>query len=156
MINPGDERIEVSGFVGENPCFEVSSIRAFGSEASASEVGRGDKGEFAVDDDSFGVNARAEDSFEKRALDEVRVFVEIRAEARSRFFGVKETNRNTCIDQLGKLAKEGDKAFSPLDVEVFDVSGDNPKKAFGLRNQLFKEARVNLFVEKKLGHSGWV
>ena len=69
-IDPFHQRVEVLSRVGLEAGLEVATERTFGSQSGAGEVGRAHESLSAVDNESLGVDARAEDSLEKFAFDE--------------------------------------------------------------------------------------
>lgn len=138
--------------IGDEARFEVSLERAFGPDASAREVGRSDEGFLSVDDDGLGVDAGAEDALEEIGLDEGGEAVEIFAESWSWFLGVEETDGDSVIHEVGEDFEKGDEASAFLDMEVLDVSGDDPEKTLGVWDHLDDDALVDFFVEDKFGH----
>ncbi len=100
LVDPFHHRAEVFFLVGDEAGFEISAERALGSHAGSGEICRADEALFPIDDDRFGVNARAEDALEEIALDERRIAIEVLAEARSRFLGMEEANGNSFVDEV--------------------------------------------------------
>ncbi len=141
-------------FVGDEAGFEVSFEGPFGADPGAGEVCGADEGFSAIDDDGFGVNARAEDAFEEVTLDEGGVFVEVLAKAGSGFFGVEESDGDAFVNEVGEDLEEGDKAATFFDVKVLEVCGDDPEEFFSAGEHVDDDALVDFFVENEVGHRG--
>jgi hypothetical protein len=76
------------------------------TEAGTGEIGGADEGFFAIDDDGFGVNARAKNSFKLVAIDQIRISVNVCSETWSWLFGMHQANANAIIDQIRKLQRQ--------------------------------------------------
>ena len=100
LVDPFHHRAEVFFLVGDEAGFEISAERTLGSHAGSGEICRADEALFPIDDDRFGVNARAEDALEEIALDERRIAIEVLAEARSRLLGMEEANGDSFVDEV--------------------------------------------------------
>lgn len=133
LIDPFHHGLEMHGIIGEETRLKVAFVRRLCPESRTGEVGGADEGVGAIDDDGFGVNARAEDALEEMAVDEVRVAIKVSPKARARFFGVHEADVDTLLDQVGKNFEQGDEAFALGHMEVFDVGGDDPQELPSLR-----------------------
>ena len=152
FVNPLDEGSEVGLLVGEDAGLEVALGRALGTHARSREVGRGDEGGFAIDDDGLGVDAGAENTLEEFALQECGIAVKVFTEAGARLLGMKEADGDSSLDEVGKDGQERDVAAPLLDVQVFEVSGDDPEETLSLGDQLLDHAVVDLLVEEEFGH----
>lgn len=151
-VNPVGQPVEVFGIIGEQTGFKVASVRVFGTEAGTGQVGRSEKGDFAVDDDGLGVDARAEDSLEEIGFNEVGIFVEVLSEAWPGFLGVDQANGDAVADEIGEDLKKGDVAATFPDVHVLDVSRDDPEVFFSMWKKFDENALVNFFVEEDFVH----
>jgi hypothetical protein len=116
--------------VGEDASLEIAGAIAFHADACAGEVGAADVGNLAIKNQDLEMYPWA-----KRPLQAIKqggVFVEVLAERGAWFFGVDEPHLNAFFDELRQDRKEGLRLRPDLDIQVFDVSGANPKAAFDL------------------------
>lgn len=132
--------------------FEVSTQRTFGSDARAGEVRGADEGFLSIDDNRFGVDAGAKDTFEKIGVDEGGVAIEIFAESRAGFLCVEEADGDSFIDEVREDFEKGNEAAAFFHVEVLNVSGDDPEEALCTRNHFYDYALVDVFVEDEVVH----
>lgn len=153
-IDPFHEWIEVLLFIGDEAGLEVPAQGALCAYAGSGEVGGPDEGFPAIDDDGLGMNSRAEDAFEKVAIDERGVSVEVFPEPRTGFLGMEKADGDAVVDEVGEDFEQGDEAASFFHVEVLDVGGDDPEKLLSAGKHVDDDALVNVFIKNKVGHRG--
>ena len=73
-----------------------------GAQSGAGEIGGADEGVGAIDDDGFGVNARAKNSLKKMTVNQMRVAIKVGPKARAGFFGVHQPDVDSLFDQVRK------------------------------------------------------
>ena len=62
-----------------------------------------------------------------------------------------EADGHAFLDEVAEDFEEGDEAATLLDMEVFDVGGDDPEKLFGGGDQFLDDPLVDVFVEEEGG-----
>jgi hypothetical protein len=102
LIDPLHHGAEMSGIVGEKSRFKVAFVGGFCPESCACQIGGADEGMGAIDDDGFGVNARAENTLKMMAVNQMRVAIKVGPKTRTGFLGVHQPNVDTLFDQVRK------------------------------------------------------
>ena len=102
LIDPFHHGVEMCGVVGEEARFKVAFVGGFCPKSCSSQIGGADEGVGAIDDDGFGVNARAENSFEQMTVNQMRVAIKVGPKTRAGFFGVHQPNVDSLFDQVRK------------------------------------------------------
>lgn len=154
MIGPVHEGADVGGFVGKDAGFEIAFVGMFCSESGAGEIGGGDEGSQAIDDNRLGMDAGTKGTLEQVAFDQDRIFIEILPEAGPGFFRVDNADGDPVLHEVRENGEKGDGAPSPDDMHVFDIGGDDPQEFPGAGNFLLDDPGVDFRVEDEFGHAG--
>ena len=112
-------------FVGEDAGLEVAVVVAFHTHAGAREVGGDDIGLCAVENHNLEMHPWTESPFQPAP--QPGILVEILAEVLTWFFGMKQPHIDTTFQQLVEYRQERHHVPTALHIQVFDISGANPK-----------------------------
>lgn len=155
LVDPVHQLAEMGRIIGEHARLEVALVLALRSQSRAGQIGRADEGLFAINHHRLGVDARAEDAFKKIAIDQVRVSVEVLAEARSGFLGMHQANGDPAMDQIRQDFQQGHKTPVLGNMQVLDVGRDDPEEFPRLRQKFDNHAAVDGFIEEEFHGFVW-
>ena len=120
------------GVISHNSCFKIASRFSLHANTGAREVRTSNIHFLAIKDKYLEMNARTEDSLQ--SVIENRLLVKVLPKVRARFLSMNKSYLHPTPNELCNESQKRLLLFAYLHIQVFYVSGTNPKNVLYGRN----------------------